>query len=156
MSSILKRFFCFVLIAPLLSTSLFAQPVAPHIDWAKSFGGSDIDQPSSMEPTFDNGFIIAGSSASNDQDIAGHHGTTDVSDYWIIKLDSNENLLWQKSLGGSDDDLATSVKQTSDGGYVIAGHSRSNDGDVAGNPPHGGDNYWVIRLSDNGNILWQN
>ncbi|MFI5263164.1 MAG: T9SS C-terminal target domain-containing protein, partial [Candidatus Kapaibacterium sp.] len=134
---------------------LLAQSTPPHIEWAKSFGGSGIDQPTSIQPTSDKGFIIAGSSTSDDMDIAGHHGTTDFNDYWIIKLDSNGNLQWQKSLGGTYDDLATSIKQNPDGGYIVAGHSRSTDGDVAGNRNFTGDNCWIVRLNDNGSILWQ-
>jgi len=144
-----------LLLVPAFAYPVLAQFTPPHIEWSKSFGGSDIDQPTSLEPTSDKGFIIAGSSTSADQDVAGHHGTTDFNDYWIIKLDSTGNLQWQKSLGGTDEDLATSIQQTSDGGYIVVGHSRSNDGDVAGNPPHTGDNYWVVKLNDNGSILWQ-
>ena len=59
-----------------------------------------------------------------------------ISDYWIVKLDANGNLVWQKSLGGSSGDYATSIQQTSDGGFIVAGSSNSNDGDVSGN--HGG------------------
>ncbi len=54
-------------------------------------------------------------------------------------------IQWQKSLGGSFDDGAISIKQTADGGYIVAGWSNSNDGDVTGN--HGGRDYWVVKLS---------
>src|SRR4051812_23123800 len=60
---------------------------------------------------------------------------------------------WQKSLGGLGDDQATSIQQTSDGGYIVAGYSFSNDGDVTGH--HGGAHYdsadyWIVKLSSTG------
>jgi len=55
------------------------------------------------------------------------------------------SIEWQKSLGGSGNDYANSITQTSDGGYVVAGYTNSVDGDVVGN--HGGDDVWVVKLS---------
>lgn len=144
-------FSLFALLAPDLS--LFGQSVIPHIEWAKSFGGSDIDQAQSIEQTSDKGYIIAGSSYSNDLDIVGHHGSIDNPDCWIVKLDSNGILDWQRSLGGTADDVANSIKQTPDGGYIVAGYSTSKNFDVTGN--HGKEDYWVVRLDGNGKIIWQ-
>ena len=59
-------------------------------------------------------------------------------------LNSNGNILWQKSLGGSNIDIANSIKQTNDGGYIIAGYSKSNDGDATGN--HGDYDFWILKL----------
>jgi hypothetical protein len=60
------------------------------------------------------------------------------------------SLQWQKSLGGSRWDYASSIQQTSDGGYIIAGISRSNDGDVKGN--HGETDYWIVKLKGQENV----
>jgi len=57
-------------------------------------------------------------------------------------------IQWQKSLGGSGKDAAYSIQQTTDGGYIVAGWSNSNDGDVTGN--HGGFDYWVVKLGPDG------
>ena len=54
-------------------------------------------------------------------------------------------IQWQKSLGGSDSDVANSIIQTNDGGYIVAGFSASNDGDVSGN--HGVYDCWIVKLS---------
>jgi hypothetical protein len=153
MSPILKKLLCFVIVIPALNAHLIAQPVIPHIEWAKSFGGSDIDQALCIEQTSEKGFIIAGLSNSNDGDVAGHHGTTDFADYWIVKLDSNTNLQWQRSLGGDKEDHANCIRQTKDGGYVVAGFSASQNGDVTLN--RGLYDYWVVKLDDNGKIVWQ-
>jgi hypothetical protein len=63
-------------------------------------------------------------------------------------------IQWEKSLGGTDYEIATSMQQTIDGGYIVAGHSSSNDGDVSGN--HGLADYWVVKLTNTGAIEWQN
>ncbi|MEJ5050662.1 T9SS type A sorting domain-containing protein [Chryseobacterium culicis] len=121
-----------------------------NIQWQKSLGGSNHDNAQSIQQTTDGGYIVAGTSNSNDGDVTGNHGN---DDYWVVKLDSNGNIQWQKSLGGSNSDTAQSIQQTADGGYIVAGSSHSNDGDVSGN--QGGQDYWVVKLDSTGNIQWQ-
>jgi len=121
-----------------------------NILWQKCLGGSSGDEAYSIQQTSDGGYIVAGSSYSNDGNVTGNHG---YGDYWIVKLDTNGNIVWQKSLGGSSYDEAHSIQQTSDGGYIVAGYSYSNDGDVTGN--HGYDDYWIVKLDTGGDILWQ-
>ncbi|HVX28150.1 MAG TPA: T9SS type A sorting domain-containing protein, partial [Parafilimonas sp.] len=87
---------------------------------------------------------------SNDGDVTGNHGN---DDYWLVKLDATGNMLWQKTLGGSGQDNASSIQQTVDGGYIISGYSYSNNGDVTGN--HGNADYWIVKTDALGNIQWQ-
>ena len=124
------------------------------IQWQVSVGGSEIDFPRSIEQTSDDGYIICGFSKSNDYDVSGHHGGSFYSDFWVVKLNSTGTLIWQKSLGGTDHDSGYSVKETSDGGYIVAGEARSNDGDVSGHHGFLGD-YWIAKLDASGNITWQ-
>ncbi len=126
---------------------------AGDIEWQKSLGGSGYDEAASIQQTSDGGFIVAGKSWSNDGDVSGHHGTGHNYDYWVVKLNSVGAIVWQKSLGGSFSDHASSVQQTSDGGYILAGYTHSNDGDVSGN--HGYYDYWVVKLNSSGDIVWQ-
>jgi len=121
--------------------------------WQRSLGGSDEDVANAISATHDGGCIVAGASNSNDGDVSGHHGAAVFTDYWVVKMDASGNIQWQRSLGGSGDDDATSVIQSSDGGFVVAGVSNSNDGDVSGN--HGGDDCWIVKLDSNGKIMWQ-
>src|SRR5690606_36383484 len=121
-----------------------------NIQWQKSLGGSQEDSSGQIQQTFDGGYIMVGYSRSNNGDVSGNHGHYD---YWVVKLDMSGNIQWQKSLGGSGVDMAHSIQQTIDGGYIVAGLSQSNDGDVTGN--HGGADYWIVKLDDNGNIDWQ-
>jgi hypothetical protein len=121
-----------------------------EIQWQKSLGGSNDDWATSIQQTSDGGFIVAGSTDSNDGDVTGNHGN---DDFWVAKLSSTGAIQWQKSLGGSGDELAESTQQTSDGGFIVTGWTTSNDGDVTGN--HGGKDFWVVKLSSTGAIQWQ-
>ena len=119
-------------------------------------GGTKRDELTAISQTTDGGYIIGGYSESNDGDVTGHHGSTNGSDYWIVKLDGSGNLQWQKSLGGTASDILITISQTSDGGYIAGGHSNSTDGDVTGH--HGlanTEDYWIVKLDSSGNLQWQ-
>ena len=121
------------------------------IEWQKTLGGSNVDQAYTIQQTFDGGYILAGKSVSNDGDVTGNHGYFDV---WVVKLNDMGDIQWQKSLGGGTGaEFAQSVRQTSDGGYIVAGSTNSTDGDVSGN--NGTDDYWVVKLTSTGIIEWQ-
>jgi hypothetical protein len=125
--------------------------------WQKCLGGSGEDVLYSIQQTSDGGYIVAGTTSSYDGDVSGYHGAYggyyENTDGWVVKLDASGNLLWQKCLGGSRGDYASSIQQTSDGGYIVAGYTQSSDGDVSGN--HGFYDGWVVKLDTSGNLLWQ-
>ncbi|MCS3870800.1 hypothetical protein J3D55_003716 [Chryseobacterium ginsenosidimutans] len=139
-------------ILTLMLSLVMAGQTAPAIQWKKTLGGSNWDQGSSVCQTTDGGSIIAGYSPSTDGNVTGNHGN---GDYWVVKLDSSGNIQWQKSLGGSDYDYAYSIQQTSDGGYIVAGQTYSNNGDVTGYHGSVYADFWVVKLDINGNIQWQ-
>lgn len=131
--------------------ALFTFPVrAQNINWSKALGGSFQDDVTCIQQTTDGGYVFTGCTNSNDGDVAGNHGDSDA---WVVKLDTAGTISWQKCLGGSAYDCAYSIQQTFDGGYVIAGWTLSNDGEVSGN--HGFQDVWVIKLDPSGNITWQ-
>jgi hypothetical protein len=121
----------------------------PSVLWQKCLGGDNYDEAYAIQQTNDDGYIIAGRTNSNSHDVSGNHGSYD---YWVVKLDSIGNIQWQKCLGGTNADQAYSVKQTNDGGYIVAGYTNSTDGNISGN--HGND-YWIVKLDSSGSILWQ-
>ncbi len=124
-----------------------AQP--PDNLWTKTYGGSLPEYAYSMQPTFDSGYIVAGTTTSNDFDVHGNHG---AEDFWIVKLNSAGDTLWTKTLGGSQTDEARAVQQTYDSGFIVAGYSNSHDGDVHRN--HGKTDFWVVKLNNSGDTLW--
>ena len=122
------------------------------IEWQKSLGGTLEDKAKAIQQTTDGGYIVAGSSTSNNGDVTGNHGNMDG---WVVKLNSTGTIQWQKTVGGTSDDNLESVWQTADGGYVVAGDTRSNNGDVTGGPL-GNNDCWVVKLDSLGVIQWQN
>jgi len=121
-----------------------------EIDWIRSLGGSNIDEAVGIVKSNDNGYVVVGTTSSNDGDIIDKTGTD--SDYWVLKFSDTGAILWNKTYGGSNDDVATDISKTNDGGYIITGYSRSNDGDVTGN--EGFHDYWILKLNANGDKQW--
>lgn len=117
--------------------------------WSKNFGGSLADFGFDARPTANGGFLMVGSAFSDNGDVGGNNG---FYDYWIIQLDNNGNLLWEKHFGGSGEERAYSFVPTDDGGAVIAGTTNSAGGDVGTN--NGSYDYWLIKIDGEGNLLW--
>jgi len=105
--------------------------------FAKTYGGTDDDWASSVQQTSDGGYIVAGRTWS--------FGAGDY-DIFLIKTDANGNLQWAKTYGGINWDVAYSVQQTSDGGYIVAGYTLSFGA--------GGSNIFLIKTDANGNLQW--
>jgi hypothetical protein len=120
------------------------------IQWQKTLGGTLVDGAYCIQQTTDGGYIVAGYTNSNNVNVTGNNGNYD---YWVVKLSAAGTIEWQKTLGGSQDEFAYSIQQTTDGGYIVAGYTNSNNGDVTGN--HGGNDMWVVKLSGTGTIEWQ-
>lgn len=103
----------FILVIQTLS---FGQ--VPSIEWERSYGGSKNDRGYCIEQTSDGGYIIAGSTRSDDGDITNNLGNFDV---WVVKIDLNGEIVWENTYGGPNPEEALSIKQTRDGGYILAG-----------------------------------
>jgi Secretion system C-terminal sorting domain len=120
------------------------------MEWQKAIGGSGRDEIWAMELASDNGCILAGRTNSIDGDVTANQGKYDI---WVVKMNESGVIEWQKTLGGSEDEMATSVRQTSDGGYIVGGETSSHDGDITSN--HGNVDFWVLKLSASGELEWQ-
>jgi hypothetical protein len=124
--------------------------------WQKCVGGSYSDFISYFQETID-GYVVSGSTSSNDGDVSGNHTTSGLYyDQWLAKFDGTGILQWQKCLGGSRTEGGL-IKSASDGGYIIAGATYSNDGDVSGNHDATGTypDCWIVKLDSLANITWQ-
>ena len=125
---------------------------------------SNNDDPASNETTCENLNISSQFNilnVINDKEITstiktndgGYIGIANSGDYDILKFDSNFNLLWNKTYGGSERDNAQSIIQTNDGGYLVIGKTRSTDGDISQN--YGDYDIWVCKLDIDGDLVWE-
>lgn len=121
------------------------------IEWQKRLGGSQDDWALSVQQTFDGGYMVACNTTSSDSDVSFIHGAKDI---WLVKLSSSGDILWERSYGGTDDDGVISLLQTPDRGFIVAGYTRSGDGDISVNK--GGNDVWILKVDSAGTIQWQN
>lgn len=134
----------------LLLASYISYAQVPPVQWQKCYGGAAAEGATCIIQTADGGFAFTGTTLSNNDQVTTNHGQ---EDYWVVKLDDTGAIVWQKTYGGSDKDLPTTIQQTKDGGYIVAGTTWSNNGDVTFN--HGIKDYWIVKLNDTGAIQWQ-
>jgi hypothetical protein len=124
-----------------------------NIEWDRCYGGSNSDIVTSLVELTD-GFLIGASSMSNDGNVSGNHGDSDI---WIIKVDFDGNILWQKCYGGYKFDDLRNIHLLDNEEVVITSASSSNSGDVTGN--HSISEYdhdiWVLKINNEGDLLWQ-
>jgi len=126
------------LMLALLSVSLFAlftEYAYAQVRFAKSYGGTNFEKPSSVQQTSDGGYIVTGWTNSFGA------GWDDV---FLIKTDANGDIIWAKTYGGTNVDLAISVQQTTDGGYIVVGYTYSFSA--------GENDIFLIKTDANGNI----
>ncbi|PWG05843.1 hypothetical protein [Polaribacter aquimarinus] len=117
--------------------------------WEKSFGGSEIDEARGIATTNEGDFIIVGDTRSSDKDVTLNNGAADI---WMLKITSDGNLIWQKSIGASGFETARSITKTQDNGFLIAGSSRSTDNGFINK---GQNDALILKIDNNGNLLWK-
>ncbi|CAL2094150.1 conserved protein of unknown function [Tenacibaculum sp. 190524A02b] len=117
--------------------------------WEKSFGGSQIDESFGMVETNDNDFVLVGNTRSTDKNVSQNNGAADL---WLVKINTQGNLLWEKTFGGTSFDVGNSIKTMKDGHFLISGSSRSSDNQITNK---GQNDAWILKVSNQGNLLWQ-
>jgi hypothetical protein len=123
-----------------------------NVQWEKFYGGSGKERPNSVIQTNDGGYMVVGNTTSNDGDITDNKGGSDI---WVLKLQSNGNLEWQRTYGGSSGDGGVEIVKQAGGAetYLIGGGTGSDDGDVSYN--HGQSDAWIFKINSTGDILWE-
>jgi len=134
--------------------------VSGQKNWENTFGGRDYDRRPKIIPTADGGFFLAGTSRSPEGPTksAPFFGAIDpysFGDYWIAKVDASGNRVWDRSYGGTLDEMLWDARLTSDGGILLCGMTASgNDGNKTV-PTLGGRDGWIVRLDSAGDRLWE-
>lgn len=117
--------------------------------WLKVFGGKTSDTGRAIAATSDSGYVLIGTThRSWGGEVSGD------DDILVIKTNELGNVEWKKTYGGSKDESGQSIAITADGGYVLTGHTDSNDGHFWG-MNKGGQDIFVIKLDAEGVVEWK-
>ncbi|MBK7035654.1 MAG: T9SS type A sorting domain-containing protein [Bacteroidetes bacterium] len=139
--------------------SFFLPPIsfsqAPEIEWQNTIGGTSDDDLQSVVPTFDGGYILGGSSYSQDGFDKTEERIGD-DDYWVVKINHLGIVEWDETIGGTGRDNVYAIQQTPDGGYIVGGESVSNISADKSENRIGGADYWIVKIDGEGNIEWEN
>lgn len=129
------------------------------IEWQKTFGGTTSDTGSALKQTPDGGFIIGGSTYSDDGDISENNSEPGLGqDFWILKISSTGEVEWKNNYGGNYEEILKDLQLTSDGGYIAVGTTASKSGDVSGGYGIEGNFFqegWVVKIDSQGVMEWQ-
>ncbi len=121
-----------------------------NVIWVKRYGGSSYEYLTDITSLTDGSFYLIGASQSNNIDVSANAGNRD---FWVVKIDENGEVIWEKPLGGSKQDYGQGISSTSDGGCVVTGYSYSNDNDAS--ESFGESDFWVVKLNSSGHIDWE-
>lgn len=120
------------------------------IDWQKRVGGNGYETAKSIKQLSDGGYVFTGSTSSINDAFSTNHGNYDIL---VVRTDTSGEIIWQKCFGGTNAETSENIKITNDGGFIIAGTSNSNDGNLTFN--NGGNDFWILKLDTIGNLEWQ-
>jgi len=125
--------------------------------WDKRYGGTGDDLLTDAVATPDGGGLLGGYTKSK---FSGDHtaGNQGAFDYWVVRIDGNGDLLWEKNFGGNYNDWLFALSPVSGGGFLLGGQSFSEQSGDKSEPNHDpnptGSDYWVVKIDDNGNKIW--
>ncbi|MDF9796525.1 hypothetical protein OKW21_001788 [Catalinimonas alkaloidigena] len=122
-------------------------------EWDKTFGSEGFDGFSSMAQATDGGYLIGGNSSASASGDKSENNKGGI-DFWILKVDANGNKIWDKTFGGSDNDLMTCILTSSIGGYLLGGYSNSSASSDKTEDSKGDYDFWLVHIDANGNKLW--
>lgn len=147
-----------------LSLILHELLAQPQIQWQKTMGGKGEETARQLIHTIDNGYLIAGTADISDGDVTGVHPSTTSflgpdgtyfyeDDIWLVKLNSQQQVVWQKCLGGNGEDTPMKLLELANGEFILIANTGS--GNVGGPREYGNGEVLVYRLRANGDIMWQ-
>ncbi len=130
---------------------LIKTDLSGNLIWEKTYGGSGNEEGIRVIPTLDGNLYILSTIWPSDGDVSNNLSSTLA--IWVVKIDPDGKILWERALGGSGADYCTGGILTSDGGVVVCGYTSSSDGDVSIN--YGFYDMWVFKLNSQGELIWE-
>jgi hypothetical protein len=127
------------------------------LEWQKTFGGTEDDRAADVIQTLDGNFAVLGYRKSSDSNVSENAGN---KDFWLLKISTEGNLLWEKTFGFSGADFGTALLETKDGGFLITGVLDVSSSGGQGNAKstaiqHAGGDYWAIKTNHVGTLEWR-
>lgn len=121
--------------------------------WSRSYGGDRDDRLWALLPTSDGGFLAGGyswsdSSGDKSEDSRGS------ADIWLLRLDANGNVIWDKTYGGNGFDELFSILETPEGRFLLGCNSKSGKSGEKSEISRGEQDFWLICIAPDGNMLW--
>jgi uncharacterized delta-60 repeat protein len=119
----------------------------------KLYGGIEYDEFLGIQPISSGGFILGGSTRSNQTGLVGQNHSSKDYDAWVVRLNSNQDTLWTRLMGGTGSDFFNGCVAASDGGFVFSGYTNAANGDVVGTFK-GNFDWWIVKLNSDGDTVW--
>lgn len=130
---------------------LFGQ--GPDIAWDQSLGGGIWEELHDIVPAGPDAYLVGGlTSSATDGDVSG--APNGAEDYWVVKIDLEGNKIWDRRYGGSGLDRIWNMAPVGDNGFILAGTSNSDIGGDKSEDSRGAVDYWVVRIDNEGEIIW--
>ncbi len=123
--------------------------------WDRTLGGDGLDNAATVVATQDGGVLVGGISTSN-ASATKSEGNIGFRDYWVVKLDTNGVIVWDNTIGATQNDFLWSIVSTADGGALLAGSSRSPADNDKSDPQIGEYDYWIVKINAAGAVVWDN
>jgi len=120
--------------------------------WNRAYGGTGDDLLTTVQQTSDGGYVLGGDSNSG---VSGNKTEPSAGyDFWLLRIDAEGTVLWDRTFGGDAEDRLRHVRQTADGGFILAGTSKSTASGNKTSPSFGSNDFWFVRVDTNGIKLW--
>jgi hypothetical protein len=124
------------------------------MQWQKTMGGKYLDELKSII-TLPNGNYLLGGYSNSPMSGDKTEDSFGFGDFWLVQLDKDGALVWQKAFGGTLDDNLFSMTATNDGGFIVGGNSNSSSSDTKAKSSTNGSDFWVVKFDTNADIVWQ-
>ena len=124
----------------------------PTVEWDKTYGGNNYESLNAAVKTEDEGFLLCGHTSSiQSGDVS--QDSRGSGDFWIVRIDSLGNKLWDRRYGGTELELCFKVLQNTEG-YLLIGESYSPIGGDKTTPNKGGADIWIVQIRPDGTKVW--